>query len=635
MWRLLLFFGVASALSMQCADAQPWPQDTADHATAFTSGRSLDVSSNKVALVIGNADYPQYALPNAARDSRSVAAALRARGFDVLLRTDATASQMRDALVEFRRRLRAGGIGVFYYAGHGLQAGGSTLLTPTHADPNAPAALLATSVDLSDVLSALSIERPHAASVIVLDTCLTQPFSATLVTPRLPSQTLIAYAAAPGEQAEDGARHGVFTGAWLDEMARVPEEPIDLMFAQVVARVSHSTNGLQRPWIASSLTQALPLPAAALALTQDEVLDGTTAYVHSRPSAITRGILPKDSNEQYELTFWDSIKDSNYPGDYEAYLKAYPNGRFAALAKARIERLKASSAGTPGAPPASASHTPPPAPAQTSAPAPAKPPAPAAPPKTVAAPAPAPVSPPVHAGAESKDCAACPAMIELPAGSFTMGNSSDDPSEKPPHHVTIAAPFAIGKYEITVEQWNACADVNGCPKLAPESNSVKNAPARDLSWDDAQAYVKWLSKVTGKTYRLPSEAEWEYADRAGTTTKYWWGDQMRKGMANCKDCGDPYHAEAPEPVGSFAANPNGLFDMNGGVWEWVGDCWHNSYQNAPNDGHVWDTPGCSMRVIRGGSWREGNDYMLTSTRFKYSQSVRQSQDGMRVVKELK
>ena len=208
------------------------------------------------------------------------------------------------------------------------------------------------------------------------------------------------------------------------------------------------------------------------------------------------------------------------------------------------------------------------------------------------------------------------------------------PSEKPAHHVTIGAPFAIGKYEVTVDPWNACADANACPRLSSETNSIKNAPARDLSWDDAQLYVKWLSKVTGKPYRLPTEAEWEYADRGGTTSRYWWGDQMRKGVANCSNCGDPYHKEGPEPVGSFAANPRGLYDMNGGVWEWVSDCWHNSFQSAPADGRSWDAPGCNMRVIRGGSWREGNDYMLTSTRFKYSQSVRQSQNGFRVAKDL-
>ncbi|WP_408466294.1 formylglycine-generating enzyme family protein [Paraburkholderia fungorum] len=226
-------------------------------------------------------------------------------------------------------------------------------------------------------------------------------------------------------------------------------------------------------------------------------------------------------------------------------------------------------------------------------------------------------------------------MIALPAGAFSMGSNTDDPSEKPVHRVTIGTPFAIGKYEVTVEQWNACVSANACPKLTPESNTNKTAPARDLSWDDAQQYVKWLGKTTGKPYRLPTEAEWEYADRGGTTSAYWWGDQMRKGNANCTDCGAPWHKEGPETVGSFAPNPVGLYDMNGSVWEWVADCWHNSYQSAPADGHAWDSPSCDMRVIRGGSWREGGSYMLSATRFKYSASVRQSQDGFRVAKDLK
>lgn len=384
---------------------------------------------------------------------------------------------------------------------------------------------------------------------------------------------------------------------------------------------------------AQSMTNPKPHSAAR----QSTFVIGHANYSNDAGYSVrTVGILPKDSNEQYELTFWESIKDSNYASDYEAYLKAYPNGRFAALAKARIERLKAAA---PAA--ASTTHaTPPPrsAPASKAAGTPAT----AASSKAgttsapTSTPAPAPPAPAKAAsGGESKDCGACPVMITLPAGSFTMGNNADDPSEKPSHRVSLAAPFAIGKYPVTVEQWNACADTNACPKLAPETNTVKNAPARDLSWDDTQAYVKWLGKITGKTYRLPTEAEWEYADRAGTTTRFWWGDQVRKGMANCTDCGPPYHKEAPEPVGSFAPNPNGLYDMNGGVWEWVSDCWHSSYQGAPTDGRPWDTPGCNARVIRGGSWREGTDYMLTSTRFRYNQSVRQSQNGFRVVKELK
>jgi formylglycine-generating enzyme required for sulfatase activity len=624
MWRKLLLVCMVGAFQLRGVDAHALPPDILSAET-----------DNRIALVIGNAQYAGKALHNATRDAHSVAAVLRSRGFDVVERTDATPQQMRDALALFGRRLQAGGTGVFYFAGHGLQVGGTTMLVPAGADPDAPVALIREGVDLASVLSTMSTPRPGARNLVVLDTCLSQPFEATAPAVILPPQTMVAFATAPGSGAADGERHGVFTAGWLRAIADAPHQDVARMFERVAASVVADTHGAQQPWVASTLTDGLILNARE---SRPLLLAGTNNPVVALNS---RGILPKDSSEQYELTFWDSIKDSNYPSDYEAYLKAYPNGRFAALAKARIERLKAAAPAAQPAAPAThaappASTTPQPHP-NAQAPAPAAPQAPAASkPAAVAAPAQPAAPPPARAATsgESKDCAACPTMVSLPAGSFTMGSNSDDPSEKPPHRVTIAAPFAIGKYEVTVEQWNACADVNGCPKLSPENNSVKNAPARDLSWDDAQLYVKWLSKVTGKPYRLPTEAEWEYADRGGTATKYWWGDQMRKGMANCKDCGDPYHKEGPEPVGSFSANPFGLHDMNGSVWEWVSDCWHNSYQGAPADGHVWDSPACNMRVIRGGSWREGNDYMYSSTRFKYSASVRQSQDGFRVVKDL-
>nr|WP_229445274.1 formylglycine-generating enzyme family protein [Massilia sp. Leaf139] len=331
------------------------------------------------------------------------------------------------------------------------------------------------------------------------------------------------------------------------------------------------------------------------------------------------GIVPKASPEQFELAFWNSIKDSTHASDYEAYLKAYPKGRFAALAQSRMARLKA-----PAAQAGTLSAVQPPAAVQAP---PAKAPAPAA-----SSPAPAAT---VRAGGEFKDCAACPPMVSLPAGVFTMGNDASDPSEKPAHRVGIGAPFAIGKYEVTVQQWNACVDARGCQRIAQAPNTAPNAPIRDVSWDDAQQFVRWLSAVSGKPYRLPSEAEWEFAARGGTTSAYWWGAQMAPGKANCKDCGAPYSAERPANVGSFAANPFGLHDTSGSVWEWVADCWHNNFKDAPADGRVWDAPNCRVRVIRGGSWREGTAYMVASTRFKYDAGVRQSQNGFRVARSLK
>ncbi|HYD80392.1 MAG TPA: SUMF1/EgtB/PvdO family nonheme iron enzyme [Paucimonas sp.] len=348
------------------------------------------------------------------------------------------------------------------------------------------------------------------------------------------------------------------------------------------------------------------------------------------------GVLPKDSAEQYELTFWDSIKNSDSAEDYEAYLQAYPKGRFAGLAKARIERLRAgapqqgsteskaskSAATKPGAPSENKRTAPP----VTSARPPAQ-----AQPKS----APEQSSGGIVAGAaEIKDCPDCPVLVALTAGAFTMGSNTDDPSEKPAHRVTIAEPFAIGKYEVTVEQWDACVAAGACQRIADDGRG-KNTPVRDVSWDDAQQYVKWLSQTSGKTYRLPTEAEWEYAARGGTTTRHWWGGKMQPGKANCKECGEPWQADGPVDIGSFAANPFGLHDVNGSVWEWVSDCWHNSYKGAPADGSAWDEPNCRARVIRGGSWRDGGSYMLSSTRFKYDASVRHSQNGFRVARGAK
>ncbi|MFM0341669.1 SUMF1/EgtB/PvdO family nonheme iron enzyme [Paraburkholderia fungorum] len=653
MWRKFLLVCMVGAMQALGGGAHAAAQRDAAHGgrsassttiAPFTSSRE-DGQSHRIALVIGNGAYGAHAgqiAGNAPRDALAMRDQLHALGFDVILRTNATSQQMRQAVGEFGERLRAGGVGLFYFAGHGLQLGGQTLLIPAGLDARAPARMVNEGLDLQAVLQAMRAPRAGQLNLVLLDTCLNNPFAAdtTLDSYALPANTLVAYATAPGGFAADGTRHGVYTDALLRALAGAPSQDLSGLFQRVATQVREATGGQQTPWVASSLRETVRFSAPPF----------STAALDDQPVVVlhSRGILPKDSSEQYEITFWDSIKDSNYPSDYEAYLKAYPNGRFATLAHARIDRLRAaaSSSAPSNAPPAQTARPAAPASAApqdhpraavTPAPGP-----PAAAPPSAPAPAPAPAAAAAQKSAtrplatgESRDCANCPIMIALPAGSFSMGSSTDDPSEKPVHRVSIGAPFAIGKYEVTVEQWNACASANACQKLTPENNANKAAPARDLSWDDAQQYVKWLSKVTGKPYRLPTEAEWEYADRGGTTTQYWWGEQMRKGNANCKDCGDPWHKEGPEAVGSFAPNPLGLHDMNGSVWEWVADCWHNSYQGAPADGHAWDSPGCDMRVIRGGSWREGAGYMLSATRFKYSAGVRQSQDGFRVAKDLK
>jgi formylglycine-generating enzyme required for sulfatase activity len=209
--------------------------------------------------------------------------------------------------------------------------------------------------------------------------------------------------------------------------------------------------------------------------------------------------------------------------------------------------------------------------------------------------------------------------------------SNDDISEKPVHRVTIKS-FAIGKYPITVREWNDCAAAKACKFTGTGKD---DAPITNVSWSDANQFVAWLAATTRKPYRLPSEAEWEYAARGGTQTKYWWGDQLLPGMANCKNCiTEGAAAEQPVRVGSFKPNPFGLYDMGGGVDQWVEDCWHKTYQGAPSDGSPWNAPDCGSHVIRSGSWKNDARYVRPANRDSYDADVRYPTHGFRVALSL-
>jgi formylglycine-generating enzyme required for sulfatase activity/class 3 adenylate cyclase len=218
-----------------------------------------------------------------------------------------------------------------------------------------------------------------------------------------------------------------------------------------------------------------------------------------------------------------------------------------------------------------------------------------------------------------------PEMNALRGGSFTMG-SNDDITEKPAHQVTIK-PFSISRYPISVREWNACSAAKACAFVATGKD---DAPVTNISWADAKQFVAWLVATTQKAYRLPSEAEWEYAARGGTQTKYWWGDQMESGIANCKNCTEVAAAEQPLKVGSFRPNPFGLYDMGGSVDQWVEDCWHKNYQGAPSDGSPWIEGDCVSHVIRSGSWKNDARYVRPANRDSYDTNVRYPTHGFRV-----
>lgn len=209
------------------------------------------------------------------------------------------------------------------------------------------------------------------------------------------------------------------------------------------------------------------------------------------------------------------------------------------------------------------------------------------------------------AGVSGKDY--CPQMVVVAAGQFTMGSPVSEngryPDEGPQHKVTIAKPFAISAFEVTFDEWDTCVGYGYCAANITDAGWGRGQrPVIQVSWNDAEQYVAWLAKITGKPYRLLTEAEYEYAARAGSETAYPWGSEIGKGNANCDGCGSQWDGKKTAPVGSFPSNAFGLFDMTGNVWEWVEDCYHKSYDGAPDDGSAWTVDDCSRRVVRGGAW---------------------------------
>jgi formylglycine-generating enzyme required for sulfatase activity len=264
-----------------------------------------------------------------------------------------------------------------------------------------------------------------------------------------------------------------------------------------------------------------------------------------------------------------------------------------------------------------------------------------------------------------RDCSECPEMVTIPAGRFVMGSPAGEvgrfDTEGPRHNVMVPA-FALGVYDVTDDEFLAFLRETGyqpdpCDKLLglawrsprrgiaypPGSGESPRQPAVCLNWYDAQAYIGWLNKKVGGDahgpYRLPSESEWEYAARAGTTTARWWGNPIGKNNANCNGCGSQWDNDLFAPSGTFGPNPFGLYDMLGNAWQWVADCWNDNYLRAPADGSAWLAGDCSKRVLRGGSWDNLPAFVRSAAR---SRSDARNADfdyasyaGFRVAKSLK
>ena len=576
----------------------------------------VGAGGRRVALVIGNSVYAHTGeLENPVNDATAMRDALTRLDFDVVFRRDADEDAMDDALGVFEEMSAGAELALVFYAGHGMEMNGNNYLVPVDARLSSAAAVARETVSLDDVLNAVV---DATTRIVILDACRNNPFtrsmrgavranvrSGGLAAVAAGAGSLVAYAAAAGDVADDGdGRHSPFTEALLAHIEQ-PGVDVRIMLGNVGEAVRDRT-ARQQPFIYSSLSgehylgdvTGGPNPAAvetALGLNRDArravqlglvsagfaagVPDGvfgpTTrtairAWQRSR-GAVPSGYLDASSSSalgapvasappvavppaasgssaaavlQQETVFWQSIQGSTDPADFEAYLELFTNGTFSRLARNRLAALRAvdGGAGSPatGRPGGGA-------------------------PASVSGIASAGVDAPRRPGDVFRDCEECPEMVVLPGGGL-----------------------ALGRYEVTVGEYRAFASATGggagdCFGLSwqdPGFPQTDRQPVTCMSWDDAQAYVSWLSRRTGATYRLPTEAEWERAAEGSQAGCYY---SARPG--NLGTC----------PVGSYGSNAAGLSDMVGNLWEWTSDCWEGD---------------CGRRVLRGGSWH----YLAVSLR---------------------
>ena len=367
------------------------------------------------------------------------------------------------------------------------------------------------------------------------------------------------------------------------------------------------------------------------------VRPGPTVAIAAKPAASPAGAASPPASPELDGLFWQSIMNSTNPADFEAYLQQFPSGVFRALAQNRLATLRE--------------------PTGAAAPVPgtrvgvARSPG-AGRPVTGATAAFGGTSAAVGgvagtaAGGDAglrpgqvfRDCEDCPEMVVVPAGSFRMGCLSGGACRYlfavPVHEVRVPS-FALGRYEVLFEEYDRFVAATGRESPRDEGWGRGSRPVINVSWEDATAYADWLSAETGQRYRLPSEAEWEYAARAGTTTVYSWGNDIGQNRANCNRCGSRWDATQTAPAGSFAANGWGLHDMHGNVYEWVEDCWHDSYERAPADASAWTRGGdCGRRVQRGGSWGTAWPGLGSAERNRADVGFRHNRDGFRLARTL-
>lgn len=558
-------------------------------------------SERRTALLIGNADYKSSPLENPVNDARDMAETIRELGFSVTLKLNCGLQDMTEAIRQFGNELVRGGVGLFYYAGHGMQVGGRNYLIPVDADIRDEDEVRFFSMDAGLVLSKME-SAGNQTNIVILDACRDNPFkrsfrteSRGLAVVEAPRGSLVIYATAPGSVAAEGrGRNGVFTGAFLKHI-KTPGIEVEAMLKKVRSDVLAATGNEQIPWSSSSLTGSFYFAAAGgrIAATPETehtpTITAEKAYGSVAVGVRTAGTLYLDGTRQVRIPAGGTARIADLEAGSHSLEMRYENGqredrsitvekdRTIQVAFGYVER------------------------------------------------------PPVPEG-----------FVLVEAGSFQMGSADGRSTEKPVHGVTIGKAFYMSKHEVTQRRWREVMGTN------PSHFKGNNLPVENVRWYDAVEYCNRLSKkeglipayrISGKNvtwhpsangYRLPTEAEWEYAARGGNRSRSY----TYSGSNSAGDVGwykDNSGSKTHE-VGLKRSNELGLHDMSGNVYEWCWD-WYgeNYYGSSPSSGPRGPSGG-SGRVVRGGSWNYDAGYLRVAFRLFVPPSGRGGILGCRPVR---
>jgi formylglycine-generating enzyme required for sulfatase activity len=553
--------------------------------------RAEDVK--RVALVIGNGAYLHVPpLPNPSHDAKDIAQSLAAMGFEVDLAVDAGMAELRGSVQRFATLAANAEVALIFYAGHGIQIDGRNFIVPIDAAIASEADVEFETLDLE--LLILATNEGASVRVILLDACRNNPFEGALTDSMGPGRSavalsaglaplqpsggvLIGFATDPGAVALDGeGRNSPFAAALLENLP-TPGLEINIALTRVRAAVFAGTDGRQRPWTTSSLLHELYLAPEG------------------------------DPAAEADLAAWQRAAAEGTEAAIEAYLNDFPAGLYRELAAALLMQMRGAAEHASGA------GLPVPAPDERL--------------PDLRSPDTRP-SLPVPSGAlvsvgALRDCVDCPILLAIPPGQFVMGVAFGPEAEKPAVAKTLPKMFGVGQTEVTRREWNHCAQEGACRKLPGPADQV---PAAGLSWSDAKAYVAWLTRRTGRTYRLPTETEWEYVAKAGLDLRYPSGQVLlpKEAFYGRKDA-------APVTVASYAPNSLGLYDLAGNVWEWVEDCGARYDARLAGPAPVSASP--CLRVLRGGGFESSPDMLRSSNRFFVKDQARYD-FGLRVAADL-